>query len=135
MTSRPSISLNNPFAGLPTITESVTPDNSLADIQLYVNTLSVTLPVCGTQERKVLVDNLVSKSSGSFLWTTLVMKQLSDPSVFTVGDVHAVLGEVQERMSELYMSNLKKVESFRSKNLAKHIITWTLCSVQPLTVD
>ena len=111
MTSRPSISLDNLFAGLPTITESVTPDDSLADIQLYVKAWSVTLPVSDSQERRALVDKIVSKSSGSFLWTTLVMEQLRDPGVVTVEDVHAVLSEVPEKMSGLYMSNLKRVES------------------------
>ncbi|OIW22408.1 WD40 repeat-like protein [Coniochaeta ligniaria NRRL 30616] len=135
ITSRPSISLDNLFAGLPTITESVTPDDSLADIRLYVETSSATLPVNDSQQRKTLVNDLVGKSGGSFLWTVLVMKQLRDPSVVTVEDVHAVLEKVPEKMSELYISNLKKLESSPTKTLAKHIITWALCSVRPLTVD
>lgn len=133
ITSRPSQALDNLFPRLPTITESITPDDSLADIQLYVETLSATLPVYGTEERKSLVKNLVEKSGSSFLWTALVMKQLRD--VFTVEEVHDVLEKVPQKMSELYYSNIKKMESSRSKNLAKHVITWTICSVHLLTVD
>lgn len=115
MTSRPGISLDNFFAGLPTMTESATLDDTLADIQLYVKTSSAALPVSGSKEREGLVNKLVSKSGGSFLWTALVMKQLRDPSVVTVEHIHAVLDGVPEKMSELYMSNLKKVESSKLK--------------------
>jgi len=133
ITSRPSQALDNLFPRLPTITESVTPDDSLADIRLYVETSSATLPVYGIEERQSLVKNLVEKSGGSFPWTALVMKQLRD--VVTVEEVHVVLENVPQKMSELYYSNIKKMESSRTKNLAKHVITWTICSVHRLTGD
>jgi hypothetical protein len=85
------------------------------------------------EERKTLVKSLVDNSGGIFLWTVLVMKQLRD--VITVEEVHDVLSEVPQKMSELYRRNITKMETSRSKNLAKHIITWAICAVHPLTVD
>lgn len=126
ITSRASIRLDNLFAGLPTINESVTSEDSLADIRLYVEASSATLPVNDSRERRILIQKLMERSGGSFLWTVLVMKQLRDPSVITVEDVHDVLDRVPDKMSELYISNLKELESSRNKTLAKHIITWAL---------
>ncbi|KAK6826038.1 NACHT and WD domain protein [Apiospora arundinis] len=133
ITSRLSHVLDNLFTQLPTLTYFVTPDDSIADIELYVSSRSANLPVTDSLERNELARNIVSMSGGSFLWVVLVMEQLGD--AHTVEDVQDVLHEVPKEMSELYHRNLLKVESSRSKNLAKHIITWAVCSVLRLTVD
>ncbi|KAK8102609.1 hypothetical protein PG984_015755 [Apiospora sp. TS-2023a] len=133
ITSRPSHVLDNLFTPLPTLTFFVTPDDSTADIELYVRSRSANLPVTDARERNDLVKSIVSMSGGSFLWVVLVIEQLGD--AHTVKDVQDVLHEVPQEMSELYRRNLLKVESSRSKTLAKHIIIWAICSVLRLTVD
>ncbi|KAI1424639.1 WD40-repeat-containing domain protein [Xylaria sp. FL1777] len=133
ITSRPSHVLDNLFVQLPTITELITPDDSVGDIRLFVESWSENLPVNGTPERTELIDKIVSMSRGSFLWTVLVMKQLQE--AITVEEVHDALREVPQKMNEIYQRNINKMETSRSKVLAKHIITWAICAICPLTVD
>ena len=120
------------FVQLPLIAELITPDDLLVDIRLYVQKWSANLPVNTTSERDSLVEKIVNMSGGSFLWTALVTKQLRE--VFTVEEVHEVLCEIPQKMSELYKHNITRMESSRSKSAAKHVITWAICSVYPLTV-
>ncbi|KAI1133502.1 hypothetical protein F5Y10DRAFT_227912 [Nemania abortiva] len=61
------------------------------------------------------------------------MKQLSQ--VITVEEIHEVLGQVPQKMGELYRQNIRKMEGSRTRHLTGHIITWAICAVQPLTVD
>ncbi|RKL12119.1 hypothetical protein BFJ70_g16308 [Fusarium oxysporum] len=135
VTSRPTQELDHSFTQLPTITELITPDDSMADIQLYVNTWSANLPVDDTDDRNVLVDRIVSMSGGSFLWTVLIMQKLRH--VLTVEEIHDVLSEVPQEMNELYQHNITNMESSPSKKKGtiKHIIIWAICAVQALTVD
>ncbi|KAL5413298.1 hypothetical protein PMIN04_009503 [Paraphaeosphaeria minitans] len=133
VTSQPSNVFEDHFSQLPTITEVITADDSLPDIRLYVKTWSANLPVNDDQERKQLVERIVDMSGGSFLWTVLVIKQLRE--VVTVEEVHEVLSEIPQKMTELYQHNIKKMELSRSKSAAKHMIMWAICSVNPLTVE
>ncbi|KAI0521675.1 WD40-repeat-containing domain protein [Xylaria bambusicola] len=133
ITSRPSVVLDNMFSQLPTITELVTLDDLVGDIRLYVEAYSANLPVADASEKRNLIENIVSMSGGSFLWTVLVMRQLRD--VIAVEEVHEVLREVPQEMNELYLHNIRRMESSRSKDAVKHMITWAICSVHPLTLD
>ena len=105
----------------------------MADIQLYVATRSARLPIADEREREKLVENVVTKAAGSFLWTTLVMKQLED--IVTFEEINDVLDEIPQEISDLYQRSIKKMERSRTKLLAKHMITWAICATHPLTVD
>ncbi|RKL39818.1 hypothetical protein BFJ72_g6545 [Fusarium proliferatum] len=135
VTSRPTQELDHSFTQLPTIIELITPDDSMRDIQLYVNTWSANLPVDEVDDRNRLVDKIVRMSGGSFLWTVLIMKKLRH--VLAVEEIHDVLNEVPQRMNELYQHNIEIMENSPSKKkgTVKHIIIWAICAVQPLTVD
>ncbi|KAK7949341.1 NACHT and WD domain protein, partial [Apiospora aurea] len=135
ITSRPGQAIELFFAALPTIAETVRPEDSLQDIRLYVEKDSPKLPVTDG-ERQQLINRIVEKSGGSFLWIVLVMQKLRD--VVTTEEVHDVLDRVPDQMSELYTSNIRRLESgqsYQADEIVKHIITWAICSMKTLTVD
>ncbi|KAI0196396.1 WD40 repeat-like protein [Astrocystis sublimbata] len=132
VTSRPSLALDSIFSRLPTITELISLDDLIADIRLYVEAYSTNLPVADASEKQSLIEDIVSKSGGSFLWTVLVMKQLRD--VFTIEELHEVLHETPQQLNSVYLRNIRMMNSLRSKDLSKHLLTWALCSARPLTL-
>lgn len=133
ITSQPSYALDTLFTQLPTISQLITPEDLRPDIQRYVESWSANLPVADSQEQEKLVRSIVDMSRSSFLWAVLVIQQLQE--VVLVEEVHEVLREVPQKMGELYLNNLRRMESARSKSPAKHIITWTICAIHPLSVD
>ena len=81
-----------------------------------------------------LKDKLLSKSSGSFLWTNLVLRELEQ--VYSEESAEEVLNEVPEDMNELYVRMLRSLPTNeRSMKLTRSIMTWTLFSLRALTVD
>ncbi|KAK2600092.1 hypothetical protein QQS21_005178 [Conoideocrella luteorostrata] len=133
ITSRPTFALDTLSAQLPTVTQLMTPDDYAGDMRQYVETWSANLPVADASEREMFVENIVDRSGGCFLWTVLVIRKLQE--VLTVEEIHEVLREVPQKMNELYQHNIKKMEASRSRTAVKHIIVWTICAVQRLTVD
>lgn len=91
------------------------------------------VPVDEEQAKAALIRDIVKKAAGNFLWTALVIKQLRD--VETVEELREVLDEVPQEMTELYDRNLRMMEGSRNAILEKHIITWAICAVTPLTAD
>ena len=107
--------------------------NSLQDIRAYLEAYADDLPVSDPADVQELISRLVQKSRGSFLWTHLVMQQLSD--FWTKKDIEIIMKNVPEGMHELYYSILDDMSENRRKNLSKSILCWTICAIRPLTVD
>ncbi|TIA08966.1 WD40 repeat-like protein [Aureobasidium pullulans] len=133
ITSRPSKDLTNLFGGLPVISERIEPDNTRADIRLYVTSRSAGLPASSPTDRNDLVDSIVQKSGGNFLWTKLVMKELQ--TVYTKEQIDVVLSQVPRELRDLYIRDISRLLRSKSASLAKTMLTWAMCSVQALTVD
>jgi WD40 repeat protein len=105
----------------------------MQDIQMYVETHADDLPA-EDETRADLVETIVRKSAGCFLWTVLVMRQLQD--TYTSDEIDEILREVPEEMDALYTRNLKIIEGRpRTKKLARTVLTWTLCATRTLTLD
>ena len=112
----------------------ITVEDSIKDIRLYVETHADDLPAEDEVTREALVETMVRKSGGCFLWTVLVMRQLQE--VYTSDEIDEVLEEVPEEMDELYRRNLQIMESRpRTKKLAQTVLIWALCATRALTVD
>lgn len=130
-TSRPSADLERLLAPLPVVSEQVTTENTQRDIRLYVETHSEDLP---EETRESLIQRIVQKSSGCFLWTVLVMQQLQD--VYSLEETEKVLGDMPQEMEPLYQRNVQiMLNNNRTKRLAMTILRWTVCAIRPLTVD
>ncbi|KAK4099460.1 hypothetical protein N658DRAFT_568134 [Parathielavia hyrcaniae] len=84
------------------------------------------------EARLALERRITEKSQGSFLWTTLVLDELS--AAFSQADINRILDEVPRGMEPLYRRALDIMAlATRGKSLAKAILTWTTCSTRPLT--
>ena len=101
---------------------------------MFVETYSEDLLAADEQARQTLVETIVRKSAGCFLWAVLVMRQLQD--VYTSREIEEVLREVPEEMEALYLRNLQiMATATRSKELVQTVLTWTLCATRSLTVE
>ena len=134
ISSRASADLERLFSTLPVLNVHISPDDSTEDIRMFVETYAEDLPAEDGQARQTLVETIVRKSAGCFLWTVLVMRQLQD--IYTSQEIEEVLSEVPEEMEELYRRNLQIMATrARTKKLAQTVLTWTLCATRPLTVE
>jgi WD40 repeat protein len=133
ITSRPSTDLERLLAPLPKYIEQVTVEDTLEDIRLYIETYSENLPVTDDPTRRTLIEKIVEKSSGSFLWTVLVMRQLDD--IYSLQETEAVLEEVPEEMEPLYMRNLELMSTkSKTTRLAKTVLTWAVCAQRAINI-
>ena len=82
--------------------------------------------------RKQLIDDLVRKSDGSFMWANLVLKDLRRAD--TEEDIQRITRDVPKGMDRLYEQILKKMSHEENPTLTRAILTWTVCSIRPLTV-
>jgi WD40 repeat protein len=113
------------------ITEDVPEQGSRADIALYLEANMDQLPALSERGRKEIVDQVLEKSQGCFLWVNLVLQELR--KVHTSGDVKRILDEVPSDMNSLYARILASMSSAaHGKVLAKAILSWTVCAVRPL---
>ena len=136
ITSRPSPSLERLVSQekLVIVSEQMTAENSLKDIRLYLEANSGFLPVSDDIARSDLIDTVLEKSNGCFLWTVLVLNELE--STHSEQQIWEVLKDVPTEMDELYMRILDDMKTrTRDIELAKAILRWTVCAARPLTTE
>ncbi|KAE8443095.1 hypothetical protein EG329_002339 [Mollisiaceae sp. DMI_Dod_QoI] len=123
------------FRRLPYVTIQISAEDSLHDIRMYVEARVKELTVENEEMKINLVETMVRKSAGCFLWTVLVMEELLLDG-FTSQDIEEILDEVPEKMDLLYRRNLEiMTNKTRSRKLARSILVWTLCATRALTID
>jgi WD40 repeat protein len=135
ITSRPSPELEKHFGLLgPTlISDCIRPQETMTDIRLYLKTGSGHLPVPDVGERQELVEKLLSKSNGCFLWVRLVLQELE--RVYSDEQIADVIDEMPEGMIALYERALDTMShNFREKKLIQVILTWVVCATRPMTL-
>ena len=127
--------LFHPFAKV-VLEERVSLENTMDDIKVYVEKQQWKLPIADMSARNLLVDRLVEKSKGCFLWAHLVLQDLRGAS--STEDIDQILNEVPKDMDPLYKRTLETMETSskqnRSKSLVKAILTWATCATRPLSI-
>jgi WD40 repeat protein len=122
---------------LEVISETIPQSSTKADIRLYLKANVDSLPALGPDKdeaRDSIMELILEKSSGCFLWVRLVLQELR--RVHTAAEIHQVLEDVPCDMDELYMRILDQMSTLPyGKRLAKAILTWTACSARPLSTD
>ena len=114
----------------------LTEDDTRGDIRAYVhNAVREALPDDENQIRNDIIDQVLSKAGGSFLWVKLALEALHD-SWHTQDDIRKVLTEMPKGMEYLYTRMREKIEnqSPRLQLMAKRILTWTACCWRPLSI-
>ncbi len=104
----------------------------LPDIKRLVEMKAKSLVVKDGEDRATLVKNVLVKSKGSFLWTVLVLNELSNS--YSEEDIGQVLNDVPRDMEPLYQRTLEMSQVTRGKELAKAVLAWATCATRPLTM-
>jgi WD40 repeat protein len=136
ITSRRDVSLERAFTRLPAVAEHININDTLQDIRRYLEENSEDLPMDDGAAVEDLIDKLVLKSNGSFLWTTLTLQRLQNSWTDTAID--KVLEDVPDGMNELYIRILEDMEKgvekdASNKELTKAILRWVVCAARSLT--
>lgn len=135
-TSRPSLAIERNFfrEDIAMIADSITLDASLGDIKLFLEEHARYLRAESEEERQQLVQLVLDKSNGNFLWTALVVKELED--ALSKEQVRDILTSVPKEIGNLYSQILRNVMAIpRNGMIAKAILRWTLCASRPLLVE
>ena len=141
ISSRSTTDTEQLFDNLPKITVQVSHESTADDIRRYVETSRSLLPVRDEETKKELVEKIIEKSCGCFLWVRLVIAQLED--CYLSEEIEFALENVPDELDELYSQNLAAMSSeIRSgkpipikARLAKTILTWTICATRPLSIE
>ncbi|KUI53159.1 Vegetative incompatibility protein HET-E-1 [Cytospora mali] len=136
VTSRPSLVFERAFSreDIASIAETIPLDATLSDIRLYLNEHSSYFLCESEDERQELVHTILDMSNGNFLWTDLVVKRIEN--AVSKEQVHTILNSVPKEMDQLYREITSSImASPETAPIAKAILRWTLCSLQPLSVD
>lgn len=136
ITSRPVLAIDRLFTQdkLDRIAETISIRDSLEDIRLYLRANAEFLPAEDEDERDRLLTRILNRSNGNFLWTCLVLQELTD--TLSIQQAYEVLDSVPNGMDELYSRILEALmNNPRNKDIAKAILKWTVCSSRPLTIE
>jgi WD40 repeat protein len=116
------------------VTEIILRDN-LKDIRLAATDEMEDFPA-DDDFKRFIVDEITSRSQGSFLWASLVLKRVHQ--CLRPGDVRRVLRDAPDGMNKLYnrmAQTIAKIDRDADRRLCKLLLSWATYSVRPLTVD
>lgn len=118
-----------------TLVDWICLDNNVNDIRFYVKSEKQYMP--GSQSlREWIVDQLVDRAEGSFLWVYLALREISE--CHEEKHIRQVLDDIPSEMEDLYrhmertITDLKKPADIA---LAKMILAWTTFSRRSLRRD
>ena len=112
--------------------ERISIGDTLPDIKLLVETKTKSVFLRDENDRAALVEKILAKSEGSFLWTVLVLDELSNS--YGEAEINEALEGMPRDMEPLYHRTLHLMsQTPGGKKLAKAILTWTTCATRPLT--
>ncbi|EAW21800.1 NACHT and WD domain protein [Aspergillus fischeri NRRL 181] len=113
--------------------EHISMADTKEDIESFVRARANALIVESEADRAALAEMILGKSEGSWLWTVLVLNELSDSH--SEEEIRQVLAEVPKGMEDLYLRTLDLMsQSPRGKRLIKAILVWVTSAMRPLTV-
>ncbi|KAL9043840.1 MAG: hypothetical protein Q9214_002985, partial [Letrouitia sp. 1 TL-2023] len=136
VTSRPLLAIERALAHerIPLYHEVISRDRSLGDIALYIKSRAQFLSCESDCARERLVERVLEKSNGNFLWTTLVVRELEE--AMSEQRIEDILNSVPEEINELYARIFKQLmASSKEAKLVAPILRWIVCASRPLTVE
>ena len=136
ISSRPDLSIERLFSQekFAVTVESTSLETSLQDIKLYLDMHAEHLPVASDDERNALVAQILEKSNGNFLWSSLVVKKLEDS--FSKERSVEILRSVPKGIDDLYSRIIRTITATREDaEVAISILRWVTCAARPITID
>lgn len=135
ITSRETPELERNFFNLGTHRvqhERISTADTLPDIKLLVEAKAKSVLLKDDKDRATLVEKILRKSEGSFLWTVLVLSELSNS--YGEEEINQALEDIPRNMEPLYQRTLELMtRATGGRKLAKAILTWATCAARPLT--
>lgn len=106
------------------------------DVRSYITRFILNALPADEQVQHEVIDQILTKASGSFLWVRLALESLED-NWHTQEDILRILTDVPSGMVPLYRRMLNRVTLQPSKTqlMARKILTWVSCSWRPLRID
>lgn len=106
--------------------------DTLAGLGIYIDSRIHSFPAADSESRRDLRARILAKSSDSFLWTSLVVRELE--GVYSKEAIEEVLNKVPPGMNELYTRTIERIPPTGFK-LAQSAFTWTLLAIRPLSLE
>ncbi|KAL2065695.1 hypothetical protein VTL71DRAFT_3365 [Oculimacula yallundae] len=107
--------------------------DTLPDIKLLVQTKAKAFRLQNDDDRIALVEKILQKSNGSFLWTVLVVNEIS--KCYSQEDINQVLDDVPSDMKPWYQRTLKTMsQNPHGRKLARAILIWATCATRPMSL-
>lgn len=135
ITSRSTAELEKRFSTLDPrwmFSETIAIQDTLPDIERLVEAGAESVLVKDDKDRAVIVEKILRKAEGCFLWTVLVLRELS--ASYGEEEINQALEDIPRDMEPLYRRTLDSMTSIASgRKLTKAILTWATCSTRPLT--
>ncbi|PGH16119.1 hypothetical protein AJ80_05334 [Polytolypa hystricis UAMH7299] len=111
----------------------IQPDDTAINLELFIKSRADLLPVSDTEDREELEQAVLGKANGSFLWVSLIMRELE--YAYSKEIANEILEDCPQGMEQLYTPMIATVvENKRVTTLALSIFTWALMSLRPLSV-
>ena len=117
-----------------TVHEGISAEDNEDDIREYVvSSIQRILP--RDQPHEEIVQDVLSKASGSFLWVRLALERIRD-NWYTKDDIRTALTEIPGGMEQLYERMVGLVANLPPKphKMAVRILTWVTCAFRPLEI-
>jgi hypothetical protein len=133
ITSRflPEYEVHFPRLGRRVLVNTISIKDTSKDIRLFLEKNADTLPIEDGVRKTYLIQKLVTKSAGCFLWARLVLRELQ--SVYSEDLIETVIDELPTEMSFLYQHILDEMpRHVREARLAKAMLRWAVCAVRSL---
>ncbi|KAH8801511.1 WD40-repeat-containing domain protein, partial [Xylogone sp. PMI_703] len=112
--------------------QSICSTDILPDIRLLVEARTKSLMV-DEDYRGTLVESIVERSQGNFLWTTLVLNELQN--CHSKESIHRTLEDIPRHMEPFYRRTLDLMsKATYGKDLTKAILIWVTCAMRPITI-
>ena len=103
------------------------------DIRAYVeDAIGIMIPK-GVASRQRIVDKVLMKASGNFLWVALATKDLEE-SWHLRSDIDHTLSGFPSEMTDLYSRMIRKIEKQPQRVMATTFLTWATYSFRPLHI-
>ncbi|TRX91866.1 hypothetical protein FHL15_007185 [Xylaria flabelliformis] len=104
-------------------------EESLRDIGAYLRSRP---KLHGDVDSQPLVDMILRKSDGIFLWAALMMDRLDD--CYSIEDMESIVKGVPSEMNDFYADIVEKIEQSTNADLAKCILKWTISAPKSLSI-
>jgi hypothetical protein len=108
-------------------------DNSMRDIERYIDSRIENLPLTEESDRDELARKILRRSNACFLWVRLVLDELEH--VYSTVSILRVLQGIPDGMIPYYERTIKAMaDNKREKHIAKAVLLWVVASSRKMSI-